>query len=247
MLARAIAMAVALVIGGTRRVGRWASEALLAAGHTVHATFRSRGQDAENCAADLAQAGYTLRLSRLDCADEQSVQREISAVAQERDGLDILVYCPGASLVEKLMLTSGEAALHLLQSNVLGFHHCVRVAVPYLRLSSAGRIVNFLSISTDTTRAFRDAPLYSACKAMLASYTRSLARELAGDTITVNSIALGITTQEADGARPYDPASLPTGRGANGEDVAAALWQITGPASSQLTGSVLNLSGGWGL
>jgi 3-oxoacyl-[acyl-carrier protein] reductase len=240
-------MAVALVIGGTRRVGRWASEALLAAGYTVHATFRSRGQDAEACVADMAQAGYRLLISQLDCADEQAVERAAGAMAQEHGGLDMLVYCPGVSLAEKLMRTSGVDALHLVQSNVLGFHHCVRAAVPYLRLSPAGRIVNFISISTDSARAFRDMPLYSACKAMLASYTRSLARELAGDGITANSIALGITTLTPEGAAAYDPASLPAKRAVNGEDVAAALWQLTGPASGQLTGSVLNLSGGWGL
>ncbi len=240
-------MAIALIIGGTRRVGRWASEALLAAEHTVHATFRSRGQDAESFAAEMGQAGYMLHLAQLDCADEQATQREISAVAQEQGGLDILVYCPGASLAEKLMATSGENALHLFQSNVLGFHHCVRAAVPYLRLSQAGRIVNFISISTDAARAFRDMPMYSACKTMLAGYTRSLARELAGDSVTANSIALGITTLEADGAVAYDLANLPMRRAVSGEDVAAALWQLTGPASGQLTGSVLNLSGGWGL
>jgi NAD(P)-dependent dehydrogenase (short-subunit alcohol dehydrogenase family) len=240
-------VARALVIGGTRRVGRWVSEALLIEGHSVHAAYRSRGTDAQQCVDELARAGYTLTTVQADAADAGQIAQAISASAQELGGLDILVYAPGASLHEKLLATDAQSARRLVESNALGLHHCVLAAVPYLRLDGGGSIISFLSVSNDTPRAFRDMPMYAAAKAMQASYSRSLARELAGDHITVNAIALGITQLPAEGAAEYGADRLPSGRAVSQEDVAAAVWYLTGPASRQLTGSVLNLSGGFGL
>ena len=81
---------------------------------------------------------------------------------------------------------------------------------------------------------------------MLASYARSLARELADDNVTVNCIALGITALTPDGVPRIEEAQLPMKRYVTQEDVAAAVWYLTGAGSAQFTGTVLNLSGGFG-
>jgi NAD(P)-dependent dehydrogenase (short-subunit alcohol dehydrogenase family) len=239
-------VAVAIVVGGTRRVGRWCSEALLIAGHTVYAVFRHDQPSADRCAVDLAAGGYTLHLRQADAADEQAISAVIDGIAAEAGELGILVNCAGPSLVGP---ASGAAAAELealWRGNVLTAHNATRAALRYLRLSG-GRVVNFLSIGTDGTRSFQSIPLYAASKAMLASYSRSLARELVGHGITVNCISLGVTDLPAEGAPAYSEDRLPSGRYVTQDDVAAALWYLTGPASGQLTGTVLNVAGGFGL
>lgn len=241
----------ALVIGGTRRVGRWASEALLVAGCQVQAVFYQDSAGARGFAAEMAQGGYSLGLHQADVTDASQARDVVTAAAQAAGGLDTLLYCPGAALTGAVMAADGAALEHIWRSNVLGAHHCITAAVPYLRMAcqagASGRIVLFLSAGADSTKAFREVPLYAACKAMLHSYARSLARELADSGITVNCLALGVTELKADGAPAIKPASLPSGAAVAQEDVAAALWYLTGSGSAQVTGTVINLGGGFGL
>jgi NAD(P)-dependent dehydrogenase (short-subunit alcohol dehydrogenase family) len=236
----------AVVIGGTRRVGRWVSEALLIEGLAVHAVYRRDDTAAESCRDELGHAGYSLAIHRVDATDGDALLGVIDNIAGEVRGLGVLANCAGAAAAGSLLANSTADLSELWESNVLSVHNAVRAAVPYLRING-GRIVNFLSIGADTTRAFRHVPAYAAVKAALASYSRSLARELIPDSITVNCIALGITDLPAEDAPAIAAASLPAGRVVTQEDVAAAVWYLTGPASAQVTGTVVNLSGGWAL
>jgi len=249
----------AVVIGGTRRIGRWVSEALLAAGHRVHAVYRSDDAAAEGFAREMAGAGHSVPIYRADMLDEQQARTLMSRVAEAAGGFDTLIYCPGMAQSGAIIGASGEELTALWQSNVLGAHHAVVAAAPYLRLAGqggaedaasdtpGGRIVLFLSAGVDSAKAFRDVPLYAASKAMLLSYARSLARELAPARITVNAVALGVTELTPEGAPVVDIERLPTGRRVSQEDLAAALWYLLGPSSDQVTGTVVNLAGGFGL
>lgn len=236
----------AVVIGGTRRVGRWVSEALLIEDLVVHAVYRQDDTAAESCREELIKTGYDLAIHRVDATDDDALREVIDHIAGDARGLGVLVNCVGAAAAGSLLATSGNDLNGLWRSNVLSVHNAVRAAVPYLRING-GRIVNFLSVGADTARAFRHIPAYAAVKAALASYSRSLARELIPDGITVNCIALGITDLPAEEVPAINPVDLPSGRAVTQEDVAAAVWYLTGPASAQVTGTVINLSGGWAL
>ena len=236
----------AIVIGGTRRIGRWVSEALCVQETRVHAVYARDDASARNCRAELAQAGFDLAVHRTDATDAEAVRGTIESIATDAGGLHILVNCAGRGASGPLLTTGPEELEVVWRSNMLSVHHTVTAAAQYLKLSR-GRIINFLSIGADSARAFRQVPAYAAAKAMLASYSRSLARELAPAGVTVNCIALGITELPPEGVPGQDPAELPTGRAVAQEDLAAALWYLTGPASGQVTGTVVNLSGGWAL
>jgi 3-oxoacyl-[acyl-carrier protein] reductase len=235
----------AIVVGGTRRVGRWVSEALLVHGLDVHAIYRADDAAAENCRQELLDAGYDLAIHRVDAEDAEDLAAAVDDIAAG-DGLALLVNCAGAAASGPLLETDPAMLRRLWESNVLTVHNAVRAAIPYLS-ASRGRIINFLSISADTARAFSHVPAYAAAKAMLASYSRSLARELAPPGVTVNCIALGVTDLAAEGVAPRDSTALPAGRAVSQQDVAAAVWYLAGPAAEQVSGTVINISGGWGL
>jgi NAD(P)-dependent dehydrogenase (short-subunit alcohol dehydrogenase family) len=263
---------VAVVVGGTRRVGRWVSEALLVAGHRVHALYGSDDTAAQDFRAEMQAAGMKLHVHRVDATDAQQMQLAAAMIAEYEGGpIHILVNSAGPSVIGTLVGTSADDFEALFRGNVLLAHNALLACIPYLRmagtseaggrreliespagdghseLQGGGRIISFIQSGVEVGRAFRDIPAYAASKAMLLSYSRSLARELAPAGITVNCIALGVAELPPDGVPPIAADKVPTGRHLTSEDVAAAIWYLTGPQASQVTGTVLTLGGGFGL
>lgn len=236
----------ALVIGGTRRIGRWAAEALLVDGAQVTAVYRSREDEAKKFIGELKAAGFAMGLLKADISDPDLARDAVQVAAEALGGLDILIYCPGAAARGSIIGTPAADLERIWRSNMLGFHNAVVAATPYLRIGG-GRIISFLSAGADSARAFRDVPVYGAAKAMQASYCRSLARELAVDGITVNCISLGVTILPAEGAPEVTSDRLPMEEPVKQDDVAAAIWYLCGPAAGQTTGTVVNLGGAFGL
>lgn len=253
---------VSVVVGGTRRVGRWVSEALLVAGHRVHAIYGFDQSSAFGFANDMRDAEYELTVHQADALDEAQLRGVIDAIAQTEGGINVLVNSWGPSVFGPLSETTASELEGMFRGNVLGVHNGVRAALPYLREAGAlaskqstedddrqsgGRIINFITAASDTGRAFRDIGAYAAAKAMLFSYSRSLAKELAHDGVTVNCISLGVANHPPEGVPPIEAAKIPSGRFVNEEDIAAALWYLTSPPASQVTGTVINLGGGFNL
>ncbi len=236
----------ALVVGGTRRIGRWAAEALLVDGAQVTSVYRSREDDARKFNAELKAAGFNMGLLKADFTDTDDARDAVQVAAEAMGGLEILIYCPGDAVRGSIVGTSAQEFQRVWRSNLLGFHNAVTAAAPYLRING-GRIIAFLSAGADAVRAYREVPVYGAAKTMLASYCRSLARELAPDHITVNCISLGVTTLPAEGAPEVARERLPMETPVTQDDVAAAVWYLCGPAAGQTTGTVVNLGGAFGL
>lgn len=261
----------ALVVGGTRRVGRWVSEALLAAGWEVLAVYRSRAVDAQELQRELQAAGLPFSVLRADAAAAGELEAALAASLKELDGshgaapgttgaareeertaaeaaapgLSLLVNAAGPALHAPLSLTSAQQLEELWRGNVLAVHNAVQAALPHLQAPAA--IISFISAGNDSLRAYRDVPAYSACKSMLLSYSRSLARELAPRGISVNCIALGVTDLPPEGVPALDSGALPLQSYVQQEDVARAIWYLAAGENAQLTGSVLNIGGGFGL
>lgn len=237
----------AVVVGGTRRVGRWVSEALLAAGWAVHALYRSDAAAAAQLEAELGSAELPFSSGRVDATTATTAGEYLPAAwLAEPQPLRLLVNAAGPAARGPLAGMDSGALEALWRGNVLTVHNAVRALLPQLQQPGAG-IINFISAGNDSLRAYRELPAYSACKSMLLSYSRSLARELAPQGIAVNCIALGVTELSPEGVPALAADNLPSGRYIGQEDVARAIWYLAGEAAASLTGSVLNLGGGFGL
>ena len=239
-------MSVAIVVGGTRRVGRWVSEALLVEGHSVHTLFRSDGDSAMRFADEMQAAGYKLATHRMNSLDYDGLLELVERIATEEGSIDILVNAAGSAAQGTIIGSEASVLQRLFDDNVVGVHNAVRATARYLR-AGGGSIVNFLSVGNDSVRSYRSIPLYAAAKTALASYSKSLARELAGDNVTVNCIALGITELNAEGVPEVASENVPGHLHVTQQEVAGAIWYLTGETARQTTGTVLTLSGGFGV
>jgi NAD(P)-dependent dehydrogenase (short-subunit alcohol dehydrogenase family) len=247
---------VAVVTGGATGIGLATARALAGDGATVYVAARDLDR-AHAVAADEAARGLDLRAVRMDGADAASV----AAAFLEMDGarrLDILVNNAGINMVgraEDLSEADWDAAL---DTNLKGAFLVARQAIPRLRSSGGGVIVNVSSNAGLLARP--DEPAYSTSKAGLLMLTRSLARAHAEDRIRVNAVCPGPVgntgVMDRTLARSPDPAatlaaSLRTAplaaawrRVIDAGEVAALIRYLCSDAAMMITGATITIDGG---
>lgn len=179
---------IALVTGGSGGLGAAACRALAAEGTAVVVHYSGAREAAEQVVAEIVAAGGRATAAQADVSDPADVERLMRAVVafagEER--LDILYNNAGifpTAAFEELTL---EQWTRVLDVNLTGPFLCARAALPLLRASGRGRIIN---ISSNTV--FRGAPrttAYISSKAGVIGLTRALAKELGDDGITVNCV-----------------------------------------------------------
>jgi 3-oxoacyl-[acyl-carrier protein] reductase len=241
--------AVALVTGAGRGIGRAIAERLAADGASIVMADRSGAREAA-----AALSGDTLGL-RCDVSDESDVASMFEAIQNRRGRLDIVVNNAGISprvngrksLVEN---TSLEMWRQTIDVNLTGTFLVSRGAIPLLRASRRGRIINIGSIAA-RMRNQHTSCYYATSKAGMLGFSRVLAGELAASKITVNYVAP--TRIATDLARTYsNPAeidafyntAIPLGRVGVPADVANAVAFLASPEADYITGAVIDVNGG---
>jgi len=186
----------------------------------------------------------------LDITDENAVAGAFATIAQAAAGLDVLVNCAGGY---KKLLTVQDMDLaewnQTVALNLSSVFLCCRAAIPLLKRSKAGRIINVTSISGRTVHA-ASSPAYGAAKAGVTQLTRFLAYELGPDGITANSIA-PLTTLTPRVAALRTAADIeriaaqePLRRLADVDDHVSAMLYLASDGAAFVTGVALDVNGG---
>ena len=241
---------VAIVTGGGSSIGLAIARRLAADGASVViADIAGAGAAAES----LADSGYRTLGLQTDVSSEVEVQSMMDATIDRFGKADILVN--NAAISKSLKMTPFEQLTvsewrRILEVNTIGTFICCRAAAPHMRAQKYGRIIN---VSSGT--AFKGAPLmmhYVASKGAIISITRSLARELGTDNITVNAISPGYILSAGNyenpefmqAVRSAAVASRALPRDGYENDIVGSVSFLASEDAAFITGQILAIDGG---
>lgn len=240
---------VAIVTGGGGGLAEGICDALAAGGASVAAVDVSR-EKAEKMADRVSSTGARCIGIEADVSDKSSVEAMTKQVADELGGVDVLVN--NAAVYPRRPWTEIEEEEwdRVLAVNLKGYFLCARAAFPYMKEKGWGRIVNVSSI---TFFIGWDLLLsYVSSKGGIVGFTRTLAREVGPEGVTVNAIAPGAFPTDAEKIHPnpeqynqwvLDQQSVKR-RGAP-EDIGNLVTFLASDTSSFITGQTIGIDGGW--
>lgn len=237
---------LALVTGASRGIGHAIARALGAAGARVVGTSTS----AEGAAA-LTEAfkakGIQGRGAVLDASQAESVEK-LLADLEGSEGLPTILVNNAAITRDNLLLRMKQEDWDaVLATNLTSLFRLSKACIKRMMKERRGRIVNVTSIVGVTGNPGQ--VNYSAAKAGVLGFTKSLAREVASRGITVNAIAPGFIDTDMTRALSEDQRSalqsqIPLGRLGSADDIAAAVLFLVSPQASYITGETLHVNGG---
>jgi len=236
----------AVVTGGATLLARGVVTALTEAGASV---FIADVDPDGKAVADTL--GEKVTFVHTDVTDDSSIAQLVERVVEQNGGLDIVVNL-AATYLDAGFDTPRADWLAALDVNVVSMVEVVRHAHPHLRASGHGAVVNFTSISSKVAQTGRW--VYPASKAAIAQLTRSMAMDLAGDGIRINSVSPGWTWSKimvelsGDDRPKTDAVAAPfhlTGRVADGAEVGKVVAFLASDDASVITGADWAADGGY--
>jgi len=238
---------VALVTGGSRGIGRSAAIALAKRGAHVVINYVSN-EGAAREVAELIQAdGGKAEILQFDVANGEAAEKAIAEAAKRLGRLDVLLCSAGISIDGLLLRLKDDDFDRILSVNVKGSVACARAATKVMMRARTGRVIFLSSVVGEMGNAGQTA--YAASKAALLGVTKSMARELASRSITVNAITPGFIDTDMTGALTEDQkasinSAIPLGRTGKPEEIAAAVVYLASDEAAYITGQTLRVNGG---
>jgi len=240
----------ALVTGGSRGIGREIVRTFLKNGADVYYISRSPGDSKEELGALAEELGRNVTYKEGNVGDEDTISRVVSEVLEESGGLDILVNNAGMTRDGLIFRMTSEDWNDVLTVNLTSAFFISKLVARAMIKRRSGSIINVTSIVGVTGNPGQTN--YSAAKAGLIGFTKSLAREVAGRNVRVNAIAPGyieteMTERLTEEQRETLVAQIPMGRVGTPEEVAKTALFLGSELSTYTTGQVLHTTGGLGM
>jgi 3-oxoacyl-[acyl-carrier protein] reductase len=241
---------VCIVTGGSKGIGLAIVELFAREGGRIYYLSRSEAEDPAALADAALAGGGSVKWIACDVADEARVNSAVDSVVAEAGAVDALVNNAGVTrdgLVFRMSLEDWDTVL---RTNLTSAFLVSRAVARHMIKRRSGSIVNVSSVVGIIGNGGQTN--YSASKAGLIGFTKSLAREVGSRGVRVNALAPGfietsMTEKIPAEAKEKLKAGIPLGRTGKAEDVAAAALFLCSEMSAYVTGEVLQVDGGMGM
>ncbi|HBR1469642.1 TPA: SDR family oxidoreductase [Klebsiella variicola] len=246
-------MAIALISGASRGIGRATALLLAQEGYTVAVNYHHNINAAIEVVNTIVESGGKATALRADISDEAQVMAMFEAIDRMGEPLAALVNNAGILFTQCTVESlSAERINSVLATNVTGYFLCCREAVKRMAHRHGGKGGAIVNVSSAASRLGAPGEYvdYAASKGAVDTLTTGLALEVAAQGIRVNGVRPGLiyTEMHASGGEPgrVDRVknSLPMQRGGQPEEVAQAIAWLLSDKASYVTGSFLELAGG---
>ena len=238
---------VALITGGTRGIGRQIAVTLAKEGYDIAVNYITLNDEVENTKKEVEKAGVKCITVCGDVSRFDDSENMVKEVVNEFGRIDVLVNNAGITKDMLIMRMKREDFESVIDVNLVGTFNVTKNVVPYMMKQRDGRIINLSSVVGISGNAGQTN--YSASKAGIIGFTKSLAKEVGSRNILVNAVAPGfiatrMTDVLKDEVKEEISKTIPLKRMGTPQDVANVVKFLASEDSSYITGQVINIDGG---
>lgn len=240
---------VSLITGGTGAIGAALCRQFHRDGFTVVANCHPTDVErSEGVVAALAKEGVDVHLMPFDVTDHAACGDAIASIESTIGAIDVLVNAAGITRDARLVKQTPETWDAVLSTNLDGVFHVTQPCIGPMSERKYGRIINISSVNGQ--RGQFGQTNYSAAKAGMTGFTKALAREVARDGITVNSVSPGYVDSPMIQAVPEKVrekivGEIPVGRFADPSEIARTVAFLAHVDSGYITGTDVSVNGGY--
>ena len=238
---------VALITGATRGIGKQIALELASQGYNIALNYRKQNEELEALKKEIESQNVKCLTVYGDVSNYEDVEKFIKEIIKEFGKIDVLVNNAGITKDMLLMRMKKEDFESVIDVNLIGTFNVTKNVIPYMMKARNGKIVNISSVVGIS--GYDGQTNYSASKAGIIGFTKSLAKEVASRNINVNAIAPGfIKTDMTDvlkeEVKEEISKTIPLKRMGEAKDVANLEKFLVSEESNYITGQVINVDGG---
>ena len=238
---------VAFITGATRGIGRQIAITLAKEGFDIAINYRKENEDLIETKKLVEAQNAKCFTVQGDVSSFEDSERMVKDIIEEFNHIDILVNNAGITKDMLLMRMKKEDFESVIGVNLVGTFNITKNVIPYMMKNRSGRIINVSSVVGISGNAGQTN--YSASKAGIIGFTKSLAKEVGSRNILVNAVAPGfietdMTEVLSENVKENIGAQIPLKRMGTAEEVAKLIYFLGTEDSSYITGQVINIDGG---
>lgn len=237
----------ALITGATRGIGKQIALTLAQNGYDIAINYRTENEALKETKKQIEEKGVKCLAVQGDVSNFEDCERFVKEIIEEYGKIDVLVNNAGITKDTLLMRMKKEDFEEVIDTNLVGTFNVTKNVISNMMKARSGRIINISSVVGVSGNAGQTN--YSASKAGMIGFTKSLAKEVASRGILVNAVApgfieTGMTDVLKEDIKEEIAKSIPLKRMGTTQDVANLVKFLAGEDSTYITGQVINVDGG---
>jgi 3-oxoacyl-[acyl-carrier protein] reductase len=238
---------VALITGGTRGIGKQIAITLAKVGYNIALNYRTQNNKLNDIKDEIESYNVKCLLVKGDVSNFEECEAFVNEIILEFGKIDVLVNNAGITKDMLLLRMKKEDFCQVIDTNLVGTFNVTKNVIPHMMKMRSGRIINISSVVGISGNAGQTN--YSASKAGIIGFTKSLAKEVASRNILVNAVAPGFIKTDMTDILKNDvkediAKNIPLKRLGDAQDVANVVKFLASNDSSYITGQVINVDGG---